>query len=115
MHLPTKFSLVVERLRSFSPGLLALDLAEPPGVTSCAVRQVRPGGRPRPARTPFINPAVCSPAGGVQGAGPLGRKAAAFRLPYLLPWRMRHGGSPLMSGLRPTTLIYNSARRGGRF
>src|SRR5579864_2309953 len=36
--------------------------------------------------TLFISPAVCSPAGGVQGfnPGPLGRKAAAFRLPKLL-------------------------------
>src|SRR5579859_4449521 len=36
-------------------------------------------------KTLFNNPAVCSPAGGVQGAGPLGRKAAAFRLPNLSP------------------------------
>jgi hypothetical protein len=31
--------LEVESLRAFSPGLLALDLAEPPRIGPCAIRQ----------------------------------------------------------------------------
>src|SRR5579864_215892 len=60
------------------------DLAEPPEVTSCAVPL---GARARASvheKTLFNSPAVCSPTGGVQGAGPLGRKTAVFRLPNLL-------------------------------